>query len=766
MAALVFQKALPVSANAPQQGNPPPIGTPNPYATPQNDTSIGGGALSPEGYAPEGNGDDGGGDTDPVDGGDDEEEEGGLIQRIQQTTTHILQFPFETLRESLTNTFLSMSVELFTGDKDKELKSTDAKVNPIMELGKAVDSALDWMFSGEDIIEETSKNAWLIMLRVALVLVPLTLILTIVTSMQDGVTSVSGYANTREAILEWVIAIALMASSYWLITWASSLTQSVAVALAQGLASAAKHQFVSDGGFSFGQYLFTTISNGWLLSVASSPIITIFLIFFSMISAVTLAGSIIMAALSREIVLVLLTATAPVIYVIGSLHPFRWLKGLWTKILVTILLLPVINVLLIGLGAQMMASTFGNPSGVVRTIIGIMLLLGLMSVLITVNGMAGKMVYGSVMEIAKQAGQATMGVVTMAASAVGVAIAGPAALGLGGSAGAATASGGVSAASGAAGVSSVAGSAGAAASSGPGVASSASSMNTLGRPSAGSAASSAFGPSAQKDALTSTLGQILQSSGNPALSAFGGGLKHGSAMNTRMKSSQSGGSGGVPSFGVPANVNSLISSGISQGQNTFFDENQNAPSSIQGIPLTTPPQAADLPETLFKAGEMNGVPRAQMLNDAGWVSQAQGDFQTAAAQYTSYTSSVALGEGKPVNPGFVAPSAANSNIYNRVGSTVARYSGTQEGVYGRSVLSDPKVVAHTVKAVEFRAKELGNGDVKTGLNGAIRELDTYASRDTNGIATWVTQVGERMGTNASATTENQNATIVGGFSSF
>jgi hypothetical protein len=210
----------------------------------------------------------------------------------------------------------------------------------------------------------------------------------------------------------------------------------------------------------------------------------------------------------------------------------------------------------------------------------------------------------------------------------------------------------------------------------------------------------------------------------------------------------------------------LISSGISQGQNTFFDENQNAPSSIQGIPLTTPPQAADLPETLFKAGEMNGVPRAQMLNDAGWVSQAQGDFQTAAAQYTSYTSSVALGEGKPVNPGFVAPSAANSNIYNRVGSTVARYSGTQEGVYGRSVLSDPKVVAHTVKAVEFRAKELGNGDVKTGLNGAIRELDTYASRDTNGIATWVTQVGERMGTNASATTENQNATIVGGFSSF
>ena len=407
-----------VAVELPAQAQPP-----TPMATPASE--IGGGMASASGLimppppAPTPV-DDGG------DGGDGEGDSGdgdtGSVRVVERHTIWRILFPYETLGASIRAALGEMAME---AARDVGTQAGDG----ISNIAGAILGDTDLARGIRDI----RRDVWRVGIVIAGILMPLSFMATVVAALRDGTTSVTGYANAREALLNWVIAAGAAVSSYFILTKGIELSAAGTTGVFERLLGTAA------GNFSFGDYY-----RGLLVEtafMATPGVAQIFLAIFGMLLALALLASIGLALMAREVILILVVGVAPVMLIMGSMGPLRWLNGMWTKVTMIALLLGPANAFLIGssallaLNAHQSVVSLGGMGG---RIVGYLVALGIISVLIGLNTLIGKMVYGAVIEIAEKAWN---GIMVVAGAAVGLGVGGL----IGGAGVAAATSGSVSA---------------------------------------------------------------------------------------------------------------------------------------------------------------------------------------------------------------------------------------------------------------------------------------------------------------------------------
>lgn len=432
-----------------------------------------------------GDGDGDSGDTGDVGDSSGDKKEGGILTQLYKVV-----FDSGTMREAI-----QKAINVMFRDAVEEMSLSE---NPIYSVGSDVAKIV---FESAK-LEEIRLSSWLQLRKVAFALLPLTAALTIWASMKDGLYSVTGYANTFEAVAEFFVTIALALASYWLMDQAISLTASLTDAIASSLSiPLTKNLYLGMIVKPFG---------GMLLN----PVMYMVLNIIAFAINLVYMGSVLIVFLSREVVLLLTVALAPLMLILGSVRPLAWLRGLWTKAFLVYLLILPVNVLIMGISYKLLGAALSLDkksllamdfaSEMTGAAFQLVIMAGTISVLIALNGSLGKMVYGAAIEIAKKVGTSLASVGAMAG---GLAV-GLGALGAGGLGAAGTAAGGTA---------STGGSLAPAAGGGGGLGVTAGSL-------------SGAGSVTNTSKLTSAIGGALSSSRNQVVRSAGQGLRAGNAI--------------------------------------------------------------------------------------------------------------------------------------------------------------------------------------------------------------------------------------------
>jgi len=418
------------------------------------------------------------------DGGDGEGDGGdtGTVKVVERHTIWRILFPYETLGASIRAALMDTVAEM---GREVAAQAREA----VNHVGSSV-------LQQEGMFQDVRRDVWKVSIVVAGILMPLSFLVSVVAALKEGTSSVTGYASAREALLNWVIAAGAAVSSYFLLTKAIELATAGMGAIFEGLLGGIS------GSFNLGDHIIGTLIDAGTY-VATPGLGQLFVLLFGMLLAVAVVLSIGLALLAREVILILAVGIAPIALILGGVGPLRWLSGLWMKITTTALLLGPANALLLGAGALLgiRAHQSGlSGGGLVDRILGYLVVLGIVSVLIGMNTLVGKMVYGAVIEIAEKAAHGVMAVVNLAGIAVGAAVA-PAVGGMLGGTAAATA-----------------GSAGAGLSAAGGI--------------------GAIGEASSQMRAVSSIGQVVAATGLPGARGFSAGMNMGGALNAHSQVKQ------------------------------------------------------------------------------------------------------------------------------------------------------------------------------------------------------------------------------------
>jgi hypothetical protein len=355
----------------------------------------------------------------------DEDDEGGDVGTttvVERHTIWRILFPYETLGDAVKTALVDIVDEMTNG-------LVSQIQDALNHLGRTV-------LHQEGMFLDVRRDLWRVSIVIAGILMPLSFMISVGSALKDGTSSVTGYASAREAILNWVIAAGAAVSSYFILTKGIELASMSMVAIFEGLLGEI------NSSFNLGDNIIGSLILSGMMTATPGPG-QIFMSFFGMLLAVGLIASIGLALLAREVILLLIVGIAPITLILGSIGPLRWLSGIWTKITTVALILGPANALLIGAAALLglkAHQTGLSGGGITDRILGYLVALGILSVLIGLNTLIGKTVYGAVIEIAGKAMKGVMAVVNLAGIALGVAAA-PAIAGMVGGTGAATTGG-------------------------------------------------------------------------------------------------------------------------------------------------------------------------------------------------------------------------------------------------------------------------------------------------------------------------------------
>lgn len=534
---------------------------------------------------------------------------------------------------------------------DDAVGNITASSSPFYKMGNEISEIV----FETDKLSEVRKTSWLQLRKVAFALLPLTAALTIWASMKDGLYSVTGYATTFESVAEFFVSIAIALASFWLMEQAISLVKILTLAIAESLQ-------VDITGSVYAGMLIKPLALG-----LSNPIMSMILNILSFALVLTYMGSVIIAFLAREVVLIMTVALAPVMIILGSVRPLSWLRGLWSKAFIVFLLLLPINVLTMGVALKLWVAALSLASGPLAALLQLAILAGTLSVLIAVNGTLGKLVYGAAIEVAQKVGKTLTSVATMAAGlAVGAAGAGA----LGGASG-----GMVPAVSGGSG-----GGAGMALSSG-----------------------SAGGVVTNTSNLTSTIGRTLSSSRSAALSSLGKGMRIGAAVKDHRLTNQSPPSSpqlDIANKGVPGQAK-----GVADVMEQIDTPQKAAAIGSDQVTLANRVTlGAETSSATLEAVESGGLSASDYLRDTNYLNPGRPDMEMAGRDFIrSEAGSFALGGRSSF-----AQTSLPGSTPNTVGLHSLDYQAAQRivqseqrfgsGYYGDISASKMQEVAQAVRA--------------------------------------------------------------------
>ena len=494
-----------------------------------------------------------------------------LTQEVTIVTNTIREilFPYETLTETI--------VKAISAIIDDALSGVKAEISTL--ISKVLNNVLPKPGENEMFID-SRKKLWDVSIVIAGILMPLTLVINVGSALKEGASSVTGYAGAREALVTWFVGVGAAIVSYFLLN--------KGIELAMLAERAIMEQIIGHATQNIGQtILFLFINTG---KIGGLPLpVQVVVGLFAILLILTLLGSIALALLAREVMIIMIVGIAPITIIAGTLGPLRWLTGIWMKVMVITLLLGPANFLLIG-GAILIAQEAHTAGHFTDSLYGMLVAIGFVSVLIGLNGIVGKMVYGAAIEVAQKVGQGVMDVASVAAAVVGHSIA----PGLGGLIGGFGKSG--LATSGASGAGGDSGGLGGIAMPGePGLSGGMKNVTN----------------SMDQAGLTKTIGHALASTSNPITRGLGIGIA-GGATNSGPNSQIP-----TPSFNQPLDTDKAVT----DAEHTFD----------HSVAVGTGSRAT---KDFFKLNESTGVDTKRGLHELGYYNKGD-DLQNSATHFAS-----------------------------------------------------------------------------------------------------------------------------------
>ena len=608
------------------------------------------------------------GTPEPSEGDDDGGGERKSI--IKQIFTII--FDYRTMKDAIISTINGM-FEDAVGD----ISTTGS---PLYDVGREISEIV---FQTEK-LKELRLSTWLGLRKVAFALLPLVAAMTIWASMKDGLYSVTGYANTLEAVTEFVVSIAIALASYWIMEQTISLAKSLTLAIAGAFE-------INITGSVFVGSLLKSVSFGTL-----NPVMSMIFSIFAFVFLVVFMISVELAFLAREVVLIITVGMAPLMILLGSVRPLGWLRALWSKAFIVFLLILPVNVLLLGIAVKLHISAMDLSSGILSTILQILILAGTISILIALNTTLGKLVYGAAIEVAKQVGSTLMSLGTMAA---GLAV-GAGALGAGGLAAAGGSAGGLAPVAGGSG-------------SGGAI--------------SGSITSGANVTSTSK--LTSTIGGVLSGSRNSTVRNLGRGMRAGNAIRDHKLENQ------APPSSAPLDIANNGMPGYEAGIGDVMDQFQGNPNAVAAIgpdeqTLTSNTRlGADTAVANLRAMESAGLSARDGLQETNYLHGGRTNIEMAGREFIrAEAGSFALGDYSRYQPNEITAQVPNTgDLHPRdfaVGHRIVQAEQKHHGSTFRNV--SPDMMGSVARAVQTRR-----------LSGMTSNLDIIDSAAQSNLQDWI-----------------------------
>jgi len=345
----------------------------------------------------------------------------GVVQRI---VNHTISFSSSSLMEAITEAFVELGRKSMDGALDKVLPAMDGSMAWMTE----VDASGLTKFPE---FESALRGGWDAMLKASLVIAPLVMALNVLAILGGGGGAVQARAELITRGLEGLLSYAGAASSYYLI--------SLGVRASWGLTA---YVWGVDFGMQVepaGVMLGAVISTiGAALLSMTMPLFAIYFLFFLVFVVLALLGALGVALAAVTALLALATIVAPLMAALGSIPQFRWLSWTWTRLLLGLLLLPILNAILLKVGAVMQVTMLGAMGGgeLGSALMSFFVVAGSLSLIIGINFKVGQGVFAPLAAVHRKALNATKSVAVLAAAGAGVAMGGPgvlkAGMGLGG----------------------------------------------------------------------------------------------------------------------------------------------------------------------------------------------------------------------------------------------------------------------------------------------------------------------------------------------
>ena len=321
---------------------------------------------------------------------------------ITQIINQIIQFPFENLVEALQNAVKS----ILTGTITPLESFFSASIGRWLTSSPGIVTPGGGIAQGDDVM----GPAWRLMVKVAVLMWPLTLAIIAAIAAKDAVAAASwGIGDLKEALGGWLIAVVLSATSLYWMDLANRFTNATTMTILN-------LSFVGEAGFqpnALTGLVFGTA--GLLLAWVSMPAALIVVIFVILMGLAVLS-SLIFQFLARFVILYILVALAPVVIILGVLPPMSWFRYMWLRGFIMVEAIGPINALLLKL--VMVLTIRGTSNDPITAFVNFIGAIGVLSILITVDGVIIKGVFGAAAEVMQKAVSTVQAMGTLALAGV------------------------------------------------------------------------------------------------------------------------------------------------------------------------------------------------------------------------------------------------------------------------------------------------------------------------------------------------------------
>ncbi len=332
---------------------------------------------------------------------------------IQQVVRHTITFSTSSLIEAITEAFIELSRRSMDGAVSEVLPAMDSSLVFLTEVDHTGLAKFPQF-------EASVRSAWNSMLKVSLVFAPLVLALTVLGVLGGGGGAVEARAEVITHSLHVLISYAGAATSFYLL--------SLGIRASWGLTA-----FI--WGADLGVHLepAKVILGGVIASVSATflgmqvPLFGIYLIFFFVFTVLALMGALGLALAATTALLAVGVIVAPLMIGLGSIPQFRWLTWTWTRLMMGLLLLPVLNAILLKVASLMHITMLGavGEGGLGSALLSFFVVAGVLSLVIGINYKVGVLVFAPLLEVHRKALGATKTVAVLAAAGAALALGGP-----------------------------------------------------------------------------------------------------------------------------------------------------------------------------------------------------------------------------------------------------------------------------------------------------------------------------------------------------
>ena len=258
----------------------------------------------------------------------------GLLSLLQSFGTVFpvfnIEFPFHIVYDVIIRLATSWILEESAGDLAAMFNG-------------AFGAALRYMYEADGAFMNMCRDMWEATAGFALALLPLTLILSIFSTVKNGASSsFLTIVKSRELAFGTIVNVGLAASSFWTFSKVLSISSGIGRQMLAISGISAATDFTDIAGLIFLPTMLTAMDG-------SSEALLVVLMFLRLFLTLVLFLSIVLVSVSMRIGILLLFGISPVCFVLSVYEEFDWLRTSWIKTFIGFILTPVIDGILLAL---------------------------------------------------------------------------------------------------------------------------------------------------------------------------------------------------------------------------------------------------------------------------------------------------------------------------------------------------------------------------------------------------------------------------------